>query len=277
MRALLLLLALVACAAPGEAPVATDGDYVEHRLAVPVAGREIFTRLCLPRGGATQPLVLINHGSPSEAQRPRQNAASCWSEPVRFFLARGHAVGLPLRRGYGVNGGPWVETYGRCDAPDYRAAGLTTADDIQAALAVLSARPDVPRGPAVIIGQSAGGWGAMAMASRNPPGVRAYVNMAGGRGGRRYDQANNNCSPDALVRAAGEFGATARAPMLWVYTANDSFFDPVLAARMHAAFTRAGGQARLVALGQFGRDGHSLFYGSGGAAIWGPVMAEFLR
>ncbi len=280
MRALslLLLIAVTACAQAPAGPVANTDRYQEHRVLVPVAGTQIFTRLCLPPQGATAALVLINHGSPASAdRRPAVTPAACGAEAVQWFLARGHAVGLPLRRGYGENGGRWAESYGRCDTPDFRAGGLETARDIEATLEILAARPDVPRGPAIIVGQSAGGWGAMALASRNPPGVQAYVNMAGGRGGWRNGQANNNCSPAALVRAAGEFGATARASMLWVYTANDSFFDPDLAARMHTAFTAAGGQARLLALGPYGRDGHSLFFSGGGAATWGPLVTEFLR
>ena len=47
--------------------------------------------------------------------------------------------------------------------------------------------------------------------------------------------------------------------MLWVYAANDSFFAPEIAARMHAAFVGAGGAAELVAVGPFGKDGHALF------------------
>ena len=273
MRWLALALLLAACV-QGEAPVATDGDYTEHRLQVPGVG---FTRLCLPRGGATQPLVLINHGSPSAAQRPSLTVASCLSDAVRFFTARGHAVGLPLRRGYGVNSGVWAEAYGLCDRADFVTAGGEAARDIEATWRFLAARPDVPPGPVIVVGQSAGGWGALALASRNPPGLGRVVNMAGGRGGRRYDQRNNNCSPEALVRAASQYGATARVPMLWIYTANDSYFGPELARGMHRAFTMAGGQAQLAAIGPYRQDGHSLFFGMDGVSIWGPLIEEFLR
>ena len=268
-----LLLSLAACV-PQEPPPATRADHAEHRLQVPGVG---FTRLCLPRDGATRPLVLINHGSPGAAQRAGLNVASCDSEAVRFFTGRGHPVGLPLRRGYGVNGGARAEAYGPCEQADFARAGREGANDIEAAWRFLAARPDVPAGPVTIVGQSAGGWAALALAARNPPGLGRVVNMAGGRGGRRDGQANNNCSPDELVRAAGEFGATARVPTLWIYTANDSFFDPMLAGRMHRAFTTAGGQARLAAVGPFRQDGHTLFFGTGGSLVWGPMVEEFVR
>ena len=274
MRALAPLLLLAACA-PG-ALSAADGEMLPIPVTQANGSRvEIQARLCLPEGGARRPLVLINHGSPpNAARRPSMTPASCQAEAVRFFLARGHAVAMPMRRGYGPSGGNWAEGFGPCNAPDYVRAGLEAARDMRAAIATLAARPDVPAGPVLVVGQSAGGWGAIALASRNPPEVAGYVNMAGGRGGHVDNIPNLNCAPDRLVEAAGRYGATARAPMLWVYTANDSYFAPELARRMHAAFTAAGGQARFVAAAPFGTDGHGLFFGRGGSAVWGPLVTE---
>lgn len=279
IRFLPLLLLLAGCVPqPDSAASASLPDPTLLRVPVTQADGsivQIVTRLCLPEGGARRPLVLINHGSPAQAaQRPTMSPTGCGHEAVRFFTARGHAVGLPLRRGYGASGGGWAEAFGRCDNADFHSAGLETARDMRAAIAVLTARPDVPRGPVLVVGQSAGGWGAMALASLNPPEVGGFVNMAGGRGGWRNNTPNFNCSPENLVTAAARYGATARQPMLWVYTANDSFFDPGLAARMHQAFTAAGGQARLAALGPQGRDGHSLFFATAGSQLWGPLVIE---
>lgn len=274
MKALTLLFLLAACA-PGTLSAA-DGEMLPIPVTQANGSRvEIQARLCLPEGGARRPLVLINHGSPpNAARRPSMTPASCQAEAVRFFLARGHAVAMPMRRGYGPSGGNWAEGFGPCNAPDYVRAGLEAARDMRAAIATLAARPDVPAGPVLVVGQSAGGWGAIALASQNPPEVAGYVNMAGGRGGHVDNIPNLNCAPDRLVEAAGRYGATARAPMLWVYTANDSYFAPELARRMHAAFTAAGGQARFVAAPPFGTDGHGLFFGRGGSAVWGPLVTE---
>lgn len=274
MRALALLMLLAACA-PG-ALSAADGEMLPIPVTQANGSRvEIQARLCLPEGGARRPLVLINHGSPpNAARRPAMTPASCHAEAVRFFLARGHAVAMPMRRGYGPSGGNWAEGAGPCNAPDYVRAGLEAARDMRAAIATLAARPDVPAGPVLVVGQSAGGWGAVALASQNPPEVAGYVNMAGGRGGHVDNIPNLNCAANRLVEAAGRYGATARAPMLWVYTANDSYFAPELARRMHAAFAAAGGQARFVAAGPFGTDGHGLFFGRNGSAVWGPLVTE---
>ncbi len=272
MRALLLLLLLAGCA-PG-----VGDDPTLQRVPVPQADgsqASIVTRLCLPDGGATRPLVLVNHGSPANpAQRAQMAPLACAHEAVRFFTARGHAVGVPLRRGYGASGGAWAEGFGRCDAPDFHAAGLETARDMLAAIGALAARPEVPPGPVLVLGQSAGGWGALALASLQQPGLRGVVNMAGGRGGWRGGVPGANCAPERLVEAAGRYGAAARVPMLWVFTANDSFFAPPLALAMHEAFVGAGGMAQLVALGPHGADGHGLFHAPGGSAVWGPLVVQ---
>jgi len=277
MRLLAWLAVLLAgCAAPSDGLVASTAAYQEHRVMVPVEGGRIFTRLCLPAAGATDALVLINHGTPARAElRAGVTPAACSSEAVRWFLARGHAVGLPLRRGYGETGGTYMEG-NVCGRSDYVRSGRESARDIAAALSWLLARPDVPRRPAIVIGQSTGGLATVAFAATNPADVAALVNMAGGRGGWYQNTPHMNCEPDLLVEAMGQFGRMARLPMLWVYTENDTFFGPALAGRMHAAFTEAGGEARLERLGSWGRDGHNLFFSNHGSLIWGPLVADFL-
>ena len=128
----------------------------------------------------------------------------------------------------------------------------------------------------ILIGQSAGGWGVVAYDSQPHPKVAALISMAGGRGGHEDNQPNQNCRPDALAAAAGVFGAHASTPMLWIYTANDSFFAPPIAAALPDSFVEAGGQAELHQLDPFGSDGHALFFSQGGSAIWGPLVAAHL-
>ena len=98
---------------------------------------------------------------------------------------------------------------------------------------------------AIVVGQSAGGWAAIALSSQNVPAVRAIVAFAAGRGGRVGGKPNNNCAPDKLVAATGEFGRTARTPMLWIYIENDTFFGPELSKRMHAGLYRGRRKCRI--------------------------------
>jgi pimeloyl-ACP methyl ester carboxylesterase len=134
----------------------------------------------------------------------------------------------------------------------------------------------VAPGRTIVIGQSAGGWGTLALSSLNPPGVPAMIDFAGGRGGHQAVP-GGVCGADFLVKAADRFGATARVPLLWITTANDSFFEPKLVRRMVEAYNGAGGHALHRALGSFARDGHDLAASDAGAGIWAPLVSEFLK
>jgi len=276
-------------AAAAAAPDADEGAAVvaavshrERTLLVPLAtgrGRvvQLHARLCLPDSTAPATLVLINHGSPPLAtDRPKIALGRCDQEAAQWFLSRGYVVAFVLRRGYGETGGAWAEDSFGCTHPDFVHAGLETALDMDAAVDFLTRLPEVKPTDAVVVGQSAGGWGAIAYASAPHPKVAAFVVMAGGRGGHHDNIPNSNCRPDLLADAAGHFGKTARTPMLWIYTANDSYFAPPIARALYHAFTSAGGVADFEHLGGYGRDGHKLFFGPGGSAIWGPLVEHFL-
>jgi dienelactone hydrolase len=236
----------------------------------------LFMRVCRPPGAGPHKLAVINHGSPPVADhRPTMEPIGCAHEAARWFLERGFAIAVPMRRGYGRTGGRWMENYGTCAEPDFHRAGLTSANDVQAAVAYARALPFARKDAVVVVGQSAGGWATVALSSRNPD-VAALINFAGGRAGRQNNRPNNNCAPAKLIEAAGRFGATARLPMLWIYTPNDSYLAPEITKPMHDAYVRAGGLARFAFMPEFGSDGHFLFGGRGGSRIWGPVVETYL-
>jgi pimeloyl-ACP methyl ester carboxylesterase len=269
---------VAACAAPDGATAQRDPVVAIPMTDAAGQSRLLAARICRPATDAPAPVVAIAHGSPPDAaDRPRMALASCATPAARWFLARGYIVVVALRRGYGATGGAWAEGAGRCaDGPDYARAGIETARDMDAVIAYATALPYARPDGAVVVGQSAGGWGAIAYDSLPHPRVGAFVVMAGGRGGHQDDVPNRNCRPDLLARAAGQYGATATTPMLWIYAANDSFFAPPIARAMHAAFTAAGGSAVLDQVGPYDGDGHRLFFGHDGSAVWGTPVAQYL-
>ncbi len=129
---------------------------------------------------------------------------------------------------------------------------------------------------AIVIGQSAGGWAAIALSSQNLPSVKAIIAFAAGRGGRVGGKPNNNCNPDKLVEATAEFGSTARVPMLWIYIENDTYFGPELSKRMHAAYTGAGGSAEYHLMPPFGNEGHIFIDSPDSIPQWSPLVSQFL-
>jgi dienelactone hydrolase len=258
---------------------ANGGDQIVMAPVSDAAGRTTLmqVRVCRPAADAPARLVVINHGSPPDpANRPGMQPGRCDQEAAQWFLRRGYVVAFPLRRGYGATGGDWAERYGPCDLADYYHAGLETARDINAAIDFLTTLPFVRPDGVVVVGQSAGGWGTIAYDSVAHPKVIAFIVMAGGRGGHQQDRPNNNCHPERLAEAAGHYGQTATTPMLWVYAANDSFFAPPIARALYQSFTRGGGKAQFEQPGRFDGEGHRLFFGAGGSAIWGPMVERYL-
>lgn len=273
----ILLLASCAASGPGVNPSRTAD------LSVPVRNNDGTTvalvgQVCRPATDAPAPVVVIAHGSPPSANaRLKETLAACDDEAPSWFTAHGFVVVQTLRRGYGATGGDWAEGYGSCSQPDFTNAGLETARDIAATVDAATALPYVRPDGAVVVGQSAGAWGTLAYSSLPHPKVAALVAMAPGRGGHRNGVPNQNCGPDRLAAAAGRYGAASRDGILWVNTANDSFFAPELVLNMQAAFTGSGGVLTAVHLGAYDGDGHRLFFGDGGSALWGPVVEAYLR
>jgi dienelactone hydrolase len=256
---------------------AAAGEVVERVLIpLPNLGISMNTRIVRPAGAGPFPLVLINHASTESGERRALLPEPSYAALTEWFVKRGYFVAMPQRPGHGRTGGPYLEDQGGCDDADFVRAGRGGATSIEAALLALLARADVRKTGALVVGHSAGGWGALALASSNPRGVAAIINFAGGRGGRSFDHANNNCAPERLVEAARQFGATARIPALWIYAENDSYFAPSLAHRMADAWRSGGGRVELVVVPAFGLEGHGLAEADDGEAVWGPIVAGFL-
>lgn len=246
----------------GTLPVTIDGT--RHKL------ESLIVR---PPGDGPFPLALIAHGAPRDVAQRGRFAVSSLSPQAEEMARRGWTVAVVLRRGYGTSTGDVVESAGPCGRPNYVAAGREGAKDLRAAIESLRALPFVDASRILIVGVSAGGFAALATAADPPEGLRAVISFAGGRGSPSPGVV---CEENALVRAFGAFGETARVPALWVYAENDSYFSPGLAQRFYDAFTAAGGKAELIVVGPFGDDGHTLF-SRRGTAIWRPLVDDFLR
>lgn len=229
-----------------------------------------------PPGAGPFPLLVMNHGTTQNAERRRMLPLPAFDSLARWFVRHGFAVAVPQRPGHGATGGAYREDQGGCDDADFARAGRGAADSIMAATAYLTAQPFIRRGRTIVAGQSAGGWAALAVASRAPPGLQAVINFAGGLGGRSYDRPDNNCAADRLIATAAEFGRTAHVPSLWLYTANDSYFPPRLAGAMADAYRAAGGKAEFALLPDFGADGHFMAETDSSESAWGPAVERFL-
>jgi dienelactone hydrolase len=237
----------------------------------------MWTTLYRPPGAGAFPLAVINHGSTqNELQRagyriPEYLALTEW------LVAHGYAVAVPQRPGHGKTGGTYFEDQGGCAKADFRKAGLNTAGSIAAAIDYLNYQPFIRKKNVIAIGQSAGAWGALALASQHYPPLKAVIAFAPGRGGRIEGEAGHNCAPDRLIAAARQFGERTQVPSLWLYAENDSYFRPELSKRLADAYRLAGGRAEYRLLPPVGKDGHNLIHEREGVPLWAPLLERFLR
>lgn len=283
--ALTFLLLLVAGAAPALAqsagPVGKEDETRREQVwNIPADGGTplMVSTVMRPPGETPRPLVVINHSEPVDPafrpKMPRQRYVPLDS----WFVDRGYVVVQPLRRGYGSTGGVWAEDYGSCEKPDYYEAGLQTASDIEATIAYMRKQPFVAPDHTIVVGNDAGGWGTIALSSRNPPGVAGMINFSGGRGAhKRLPNGHvGTCRFSALVEAAARYGRNARVPMLWLYAENDSFYRPASMKRVADAYVRAGGRATFTITTALPPEGHNLATSAASTAIWAPPLESFL-
>jgi hypothetical protein len=95
-------------------------------------------------------------------------------------------------------------------------------------------------------------------------------------GGHFQGRPNNDCRPDQLIDATGILGRTARRPMLWIYSKNDSCFGPHLSKQMFQAWQAAAGNTEYHLLPAFKQEGHLLVDYPQAVAVWAPLVQHFL-
>ncbi|MGA2191473.1 MAG: CocE/NonD family hydrolase [Steroidobacteraceae bacterium] len=257
------------------AAAATDITRQTGWLKVPIGGREFRLAVNVFRPFATGPfpLVVINHGIPVSSADARNEKVG-FTAAAAWFAGQGYVVVVALRPGFGESDGPYLEPSGPCSNRDYVHEGRETAA-VESAIVLTAAQlPGVDPKKIIVVGHSAGGFGAIALADAPPPGVVGIINFAGGRGG---DDHEHICSgAERLAQAAGAFGRANQVPQLWLYAPNDHFFPPKVAQMMLGAYQAGSKPAvRFVGLPPFDGDGHRTL-GYADPSVWANAVSTFL-
>lgn len=282
----LLAIALVAAlgvkAAAAQPVLGAQGQEGEpHRLQqwrVPSPDPDSTARAVLfrPSGEGPFPLAVIAHASTQNVLRRAQMPQPEYRALAASLVARGFAVLVPERPGHGA-GGKYLENQGGCDEADYARAGRATADEITAAIGLLRKQPFIRPDGVVVIGHSAGAWGALALAGEDPKSIAAIIAFAPGRGGHANDLPGKVCAPHTLIAAAREFGRAARVKVTWLVAANDSYFAPAFSRQLADAFRAGGGKANFRVLPAHGGEGHWLAESTGGIALANVELDRALK
>jgi dienelactone hydrolase len=280
---------LVACClilifASGEAASA-DSAVTERVLKVPVQVRDgrgkvieqdITVTVFEVPGRKSYPLLILNHGRALNAEERMKMGRQRLVQASGYFASLGFSVWVPTRVGYGVSGTTEDPEYtGNCKVRHYGPGYDAAADQSVQIIEYAKRRSDVDTRRIVAVGQSFGGTTAIALASRNTPGLVAAINFAGGGGGNPVTRPGEPCFPNLLEDLFRTYGKTARIPTLWIYTENDLYARPGYTQAWFAAYKAEGGSGEFVLLPPYRDNGHLLF--GSGIVIWRPIVLKFLR
>jgi dienelactone hydrolase len=291
MKRILQLIAMVlllppAAAAAGETTQTAFAPQLREEIWAIPSAVPMLAYMIRPIGEGPFPLLVMNHGVSLDPKERSYFPVIEFRDAALWFARQGYVVVAPVRPGYGATAieiperglfGLFFSGVGNCLDANFRDAGLAIASINMWIIDYMSFQPFIKRDEVIVVGQSGGGWGAIALASQNPTAVRAIIGFAAGRGGHFNGKPNNNCAPDSLVEAVAQFGRTARTPMLWIYTHNDSYFGPDLSKRLVAAFRDGGGNVEYHLLPDFGGDGHFMIDSADAIQLWAPLVSEFLK
>lgn len=223
----------------------------------------LSTYLYLPPGKGPFPLVVINHGK-SAGGSMQPDSKFIWQ--AEKFIARGYAVIVPNRAGLGKSGGVYITSC--ADAESVR----RWADSVQAAIDYARTLPMIDAQKIIVIGQSQGGLTAVGLGERNLPGVLGVVNFAGGL---RSDRCVG--WEGVLINDYRTFGAASKAPALFLYGDNDSFWgDGTLSKQFFDAYHAGNPASTYVDEGVFADgDSHMYFHRKSGYKTWAPSLWQF--
>lgn len=258
-------------------PQAQAADLETETVSIPIQVEKCTyyddARITKPVGDGPFPLVVLNHGTPRDAQERAQTDVNTYFKyQSEYFAKRGYAVIFVVRRGFGNSIAPYAENQAFANGTrNYTQSGLEAAKDIKAAIDYMKDKTYVDGKQIILVGQSTGGHSVIATGSLGILGVIGIINFAGGRGSYAPDLVRDEKN---LIDSMGKYGKTSRLPTLWLYAQNDHFFRPDLAQAMFKAYTDNGGQAKFIALSPYGDDGHRSFVGN--RAVWSPYIEQFL-
>jgi dienelactone hydrolase len=223
------------------------------------------------------PLVVLTHGT-SDKEEERAHVTP-WAQlnQAMWFARRGYVAIVVTRRGYGHSGGVRDGTSGGCSSRGggFKEAGDSSADDLRTVIKFGQGLPEVDPNTVVSIGISTGGFAQVALSSNPPPGLKAAIDFAGGRGSDGHE---HNCNITGLIDAYVSFGKSAHKhgdlPMLWIYSENDHYFTPAMAKEFQTAYNKSGASEQFILAPPDRDEGHHLY---SDISAWSDTVQAFLK
>lgn len=228
--------------------------------------RHIEISLFTPPGKGPFPLFIFNHGDVTDGPALTRRIRFRDMYVANELLALGFAVAMPARPGVGRSEGLYDRFSGAGSvilgsASHLLNKGREQGEECLAAIAYLRTLPNLDSNRIVIAGQSAGGFAAsiFGMQSTQPEWLKAIVNFSGGRTDTGTDKVAKGLNA-GMVGAFRLIGEQSKVPSLWIFAENDSRYSADTIRASHEAFTKAGGNAKLLLYPASKNDGHAVYH-----------------
>ncbi len=153
-----------------------------------------------PAGQGRWPVALLTHGTDGTFQQDKLELnPNRLSSAAITFARHGYAAVVVLRQGYGRSSRVTDYQGNSCATPRHHRAGKLARDDILIALRAIARQPWAAADKTILAGLSAGGFAVLAAGATNPAGVRAVINLDGGRGQPTRQMRQSAAKPNCLL------------------------------------------------------------------------------
>ena len=226
------------------------------------------TTIYRPDQSGRFPLVICNHGSTGIGAIPTTKTLK-YEIQAKYFLSRGYAVVVPMRKGRGRSEGSYSESEKySCEFYTWKPGINSAIEDIDGVIEYLSEQPYADVSSIVLTGISRGGFLSVAYAAEGKyrDNVKGVINFSGGWVGE-------GCRKDFNRWSYSRFGKLTKLRMLWLYAKGDSYYSSRAIETYFQAFAKKGGVAECHLFDKVPGDGHILaFYPS----IWKTATDQYL-
>ncbi|MCW8330138.1 dienelactone hydrolase family protein [Photobacterium sp. SDRW27] len=230
---------------------------------------ELEATIYKPKGDGPFPTVIFNHGSTGPNVVPEEYTINPWGFG-QYLVDKNIALIVPMRRGRGKSEGSYSELYS-CN-PDDITKGIAYAEkSLDATYSYLLKQPWVDSKKLVLSGNSRGGVLSLVYASHHPNSFAGVINFSGGWVG----DVCNVGSQSQNVEIFEEAGRAVKAPALFIYGRNDSYYSDATIESLANAYKRGGGNVdfKFYQLGS-SASGHDVFYKYW--ALWSSSVDDYL-
>ena len=223
-----------------------------------------------PNQSGKFPVVIFNHGSTGMGAISTTRRFT-YEAQAGYFLERGYAVVVPMRKGRGQSEGTYAESEERsCDFSTWSPGIESAMEDIDGVIEYLSPQPyaDVPN--ILLVGISRGGFLAVTYAAKGTyrSDVRGVINFVGGWVGEA-----RSCRDDFNRWSYSELGKVTKLKMLWLYAEGDAYYSPNAIKGYVQAFADGGGVADFHLFSTVPGNGHHL---ASYPEIWKATADKYL-